>query len=261
MPWPLLDILNSLPIFAAVLFRIAGFVVTAPVIGSNIIPLRIRAAFIMVLAAMIFPVVENQAPGDLSLSAVLVSGLAEFMIGAAIGLALMIMMLGAQVAGTMVGQQAGLALSQVANPLDNIQTTSIAQVYTVVLTIVFLTIGGHRAAVSALLDTYKAIPLLSFQMGDSIVLLLLEMITAAFIMGVRVAGQIVIALFLTETAVGFVSRTVPQLNIMTVGFGLRLLVTLSVAAVSFQGSQTLFVDAIWNSLDAVRESFGIVNGS
>jgi flagellar biosynthesis protein FliR len=169
-------------------------------------------------------------------------------------------MVGAQVAGTMVGQQAGLALSEVANPLDNVQSTAIAQVYTVVLTLVFVTVGGHRAAVSALLDTYKAIPLLSFQMTDSIVLLLVELLTAAFIMGVRVAGPIVIALFLTETAVGFVSRTVPQLNIMTIGFGLRLLVTLAAAAISLHACEGVFVDAIWNALDAIRTTFGVPVG-
>lgn len=260
MPWPLIDILMALPVFAAILFRIGGLILTAPVLGSNLIPMRIRAAFAMVIAAMIFPIVRQHAPGDMTLATLLVSGVAEFMIGASIGLALMIVMICSQVAGAMVGQQAGLAMSQVANPLDNVETTAIAQVYTVVLTLVFLIVGGHRAAMSALLDTYKAIPLLSFQMDDSIVLLFAELLTAAFIMGVRIAGPVVIALFLTETAVGFVSRTVPQLNIMTIGFGIRLLVTLGVAAISFQASEGLFVDAIWDGLATIRESFGVPQG-
>jgi flagellar biosynthesis protein FliR len=260
MPWSLVDILIALPVFAAVLFRIGGLVMTAPVLASSLIPMRIRAAFTMVIAAMIFPIVNQHAPADMTLSSVLVSGVTEFMIGAAIGLSLMLVMVCSQVAGTMVSQQAGLAMSQVANPLDNVQTTAVAQVYTAVLTLVFLIIGGHRAAISALLDTYKVIPLFSFQMDDSIVLLMIELLTAAFIMGVRIAGPVIIALFLTETAVGFVSRTVPQLNIMTIGFGIRLMVTFAVAAVSFEASQGLFVETICDGLATIRESFGVGPG-
>jgi len=260
MPWPLVDILTSLPLFAAVLFRIGGLVLTAPVLGSSLIPMRIRAAFTMVIAAMIFPIVKQHAPTGLTLSTVLVSGVAEFMIGASIGLALTLILVASEAAGALVGQQAGLAISQVANPLTNVQTTAIAQVYAVVLTLVFLLIGGHRAALSALLDTYKAIPLLSFQMDDSILLLLVELLTAAFVVGVRIAGPVVIALFLTETSVGFVSRTVPQLNIMTIGFGIRLIAAFAVAAVSFQASKGLFIHTIWDSLASIRAAFGLAVG-
>lgn len=259
MPWSLVDILLSLPVFAAILFRIGGLILTAPVLGSDLIPLRVRAAFAMVIAAMIFPIVNQNTPGDMTLATVLISGVAEFMIGAAIGLSLMLVMVCAQVAGTMIGQQAGLAISQVANPLDNVQSTAIAQVYTTVLTLVFLIIGGHRAAMAALLDTYKVIPLMSFQVDDSILLLLIELLTAAFIVGVRIAGPVVIALFLTETTIGFVSRTVPQLNIMTIGFGLRLMAAFAVAALSFQASEGLFVDTIWDGLASIRESFGVAD--
>ena len=257
MPLPLMDIFLALPAYALVVFRISGLVVTAPLYGSSAIPIRVRAAFTMVIAAMIFPAIKHQAPADLTLVTVVTAGVAEFMIGAIIGTSLTVLLMAAQVAGTLVGQQAGLAFSQVVDPLTDLRTSVLAQVYAVIATLLFLMIGGHRAAMAALLDTYRAVPLLSFQPGESVVLLMIEVLTGAFIAGIRVAGPVIIALFLTETAVGFLSRTMPQLNIMSVGFTIRLFVALAVAALSITASEGILTDVIWSGLETVRESFGM----
>ena len=68
MPWLFVDILLALPVFALVLFRISGLMLTAPIFGSRVIPLRIRGALVIVLAAMMFPLLRSQAPAGLSLS-------------------------------------------------------------------------------------------------------------------------------------------------------------------------------------------------
>jgi len=240
-----------------VLLRLSGLMVTAPVYSSAAIPLRVRVAFTMVISAMIFPLVRSQAPSELTLATVLAAGVSEFMIGAVIGLALTLLLMTALVTGTTVGQQAGLAFSEVVDPMQDLPTSTAGQIYFVTLSMLFLLAGGHRQALAAFLDTYKVIPMLSYQPGEPLVLLLVEMLTAAFIAGIRVAGPIVIALFLTETAVGFVSRTVPQLNILSVGFGIRASVALGVAALSLSASEGLLLDALWDGLDLVRAGFGL----
>jgi len=99
--------------------------------------------------------------------------------------------------------------------------------------------------------------LLSFRPGESVVLLLAEMLTAAFIVGIRLAAPVLIALFLSGTALGFLSRTMPQLNILSVGFTLRALITLSVAAIALGAGEGLLLDAVWDGLDMIRASFGL----
>jgi len=252
MPIPFVDILLSLPVFALVLMRISGLVLTAPLFGTPIAPVRIRAAFAMVLAVVMFPAVAAGVPGRLELSEALPAAIAELIIGMTIGLSLSLLLAGAQVAGTVAGQQAGMALGEVFNPFQNEDTAILAQVYVAVLMLVFLAIGGHRAMLAALLDTYRTIPVLSYAPDESIVLLLLNALTTAFALGLRMAGPVVIALFLTEAAFGFLSRTVPQLNILSVGFGLRNLVALGVAAVSLSALEPLLVNAIGDNLETIR---------
>lgn len=260
MPASLIDILYSLPVFALVLFRISGLVMTAPVFGSQMIPMRVRAAMVMMIAAIMFPMVKSQVPAHMGLGAVLIGGVSEMMIGATIGLSLTIFIMGAEVAGRTAGQQAGLSMGQIVDPSTNEQVSTLGALYTVVLTVLFLVIGGHRATMAALLDTYDAVPILSFQISDSVIVLLSEMLTAAFILGVRIGAPIIVAVFVSGVALGFLSRTMPQLNILSVGFTLRLLVALAIGGIALMASGDMLVDAAFQALSMVRESFGLDPG-
>jgi len=257
MPWALTDIFGILPVFALVLFRISGLLMTAPVLGSRMIPLRIRAALAMTLAFMILPVAFTRAPAEITLSDALSGGATELMIGAAIGLALAITMLAAEVAGELVGQQAGLALGEIIDPANGSQTSVINQVYAISFVVAFLVVGGHRATVAAFLDTYHTIPILSFRPDESLVLLLVEVLAAGFMLGVRLAAPVLIALFLTGIALALLSRTMPQLNILTVGFSVRTMLTLATAGLALSVCENTMAEAIENAIEAVRATLNI----
>ena len=257
MPWFLLDIIQSLPTFALVMFRLSGLMLTAPIYGSQMVPRRVRVAITLTVSAMMFPLVRSQAPANLTLSDVVVGGVSELAIGVSIGLALSVMLMAAEVAGLIVGRQAGLALSNVFDPTSNEQVSITGQIYGIMLTLTFILAGGLRASMAALLDTFEVIPLLSFQLGDSVVLLLTEMLGAAMMLGIRIAGPVLIALFLLSIAMAFLSRTMPQFNILSIGFTLRALVALGVAALALNGGEQLFLDAIWDGIEQVRANFGL----
>lgn len=155
----------------------------------------------------------------------------------------------------MVGQQAGLAMGRVFNPIQNQQTTLIGQVYSIVLMVVFLLVGGHRAMVAALLDSFKVIPMLSGGFDQSVVVLLAEMMAASFILAIRLAAPVLIALMMTSLAMGFLSRTMPQLNILSVGFQVRIMTGVAIAAIAISLSEDLLLDVIWEGLEAVRVTF------
>lgn len=257
VPWLLFDILIALPVFALVMFRLTGLMLTAPLFGSQVIPVRMRVAMVMTLAAMIFPLVKHQAPSDTTLGTVLVAGAGELMIGAIMGIVLSLMLSSAEVMGLLVSRQAGIALANVFDPTQNQNVSVIGQLYTIVFTMLFLMSGGLRAMIAALLDTYTVIPLLSFRFNESYMLLLIEALMGAFMLGIRLAGPVLIGLFLVGTALGFLSRTMPQLNILTIGFTIRAVVALGIAGVTLMFFEDVLLDAVWDSLGLVREGFGL----
>jgi len=258
MPVGIAQLYLALPALALVFFRLTGLMITAPLFSAAVVPRRVRAAMVLVLTVMIFPMVVARPDAlDASFSNVVVGGATELMIGAAVGLSLTLVLMGAQVAGELVSQQAGMSLGAVINPLLGAQVTVLTQVYAMVVTFFFLLAGGHRAMMAALLDTFRVIPVLSYAPGDSIVVLLLETLMSAFILGVRLAGPMVIALFITETALALLSRTMPQLNILSVGFTVRSLIALAVAAIALSAGEGTLLNAIADGLDLVRAAFGL----
>ena len=73
--------------------------------------------------------------------------------------------------------------------------------------------------------------------------LLLGLLTVMFDLAIRVAAPLLCLMFLVMVAMGFISRTVPQMNILSVGFAVRILVGIWLLIAFAAGSGTAFVQA------------------
>lgn len=257
MPFGLLELNLSLPKLAIVLMRVAGLFLAAPLFSSRMLSVRIRIALALTLALMVAPLVDASSTRTLSVAQGIMAAPAELAIGAAMGLALAITLGLAELAGFLVGQQAGLALGQVVDPTQNAQASIVGQVYSIVATLLFLWAGGHRALVIALLDTYKAIPPLTFAPGDSAVALLVESLSTSATVGFRLAAPVIFVLLLVLISLSVLSRTMPQLNILSVGFTFKVLLALGATAIALAASGEVIVSAIGDTIVDIREVFGL----
>lgn len=258
MPWQMINLQFLLPPFLFVLFRVSGLALSAPLIGSRAAPPQLKAAFSFVLSLMLFPMVLPQTPQSLTLPFMVVNVLGELLVGLLIGMSVDLVFLGARLTGTIIGQQAGIALGRVINPMLEGNSTIVGQLYYLVTLMIFLSVGGHRALIRALLDSFQAIPPGSFQMDRSMLELLEQMLTGAFVVGLRLAAPALTALFIASLTMGFIARTIPQLNILTIGFPVRIFVALIMSAVSLTLVFDLLYDAMIRTFELVRGTFGLV---
>lgn len=260
MPWSILSLPLILPAYLLVLFRVAGLLIATPMFSSNVIPKRVRVMFAAAAALVVFPLLLPTVPAGLTLQAALVGVVGEIMIGLLMGLAVHTLFLSAQLAGMVVGQQAGLSLGQTFNPLMNARTTTLGQLYFIVLFMVFLIAGGHRALVCGLLDSFRVIPLLSFGVRDSHVMMIVDLLHSTFVMALKLAGPCLIALFMATISLGFLSKTMPQLNILSVGFVVRILAVLVIGGLSLSLSQGVLTDACYDVILKIRTVFHLGPG-
>ena len=257
MNWTLFNVHLLLPGFALVVFRVLGLLVTAPLFGSGAIPAKLKVCFAFAVSATVFPLVAPTVPAEITLHTALLGVFGEMIIGLIMGLTVSMVMVGVQMAGMLIGQQAGIALASAIDPTQNEQSTVVGQVYMIVTMLIFLIIGGHRLLVAALLDTFTVVPLLSFQMDPSMVAMAGDVLSAAYILAIKLFSPVLIALLLTSLTLAFLSRTMPQLNILSVGFAVRSMAAIGTAAFALAASQDLLVGAMLESLDTVRAAFGL----
>ncbi|MHC4067154.1 MAG: flagellar biosynthetic protein FliR [Planctomycetota bacterium] len=257
MPWSLANVYLLLPGFALVLFRIAGLFLIAPLFASNAVPARLKVGLALTIAAVVFPLVAPTLPSDITLGAALVGVVGEMLIGLIIGLGVNLVIVGVQMAGMLIGQQAGIALASVVDPTHGESTTVVSQVYMITTMLIFLGLGGHRMLIAALLDTFSVVPVLGCGVGESTGVLLADLLSAAFILAIKLFSPVLIALMLTTLTLAFVSRTMPQLNILSVGFAVRSMAAIGTAALALAASQEVLVRALTGALESVRASLGL----
>lgn len=241
--------------FGLVLARIGALVMAAPIFGGRQVPVRVRGLLALSLAVLVMPLEWDRGieqPVHLISYAILIA--AEALVGLTLAVAVMILFAGVQAAGQVIGQMAGMQLAEVVDPGFDAHTPIFSQLLFYVTLAVFMTLGGHRQVIGALLDTFASIPLGRAQLAGSLVETTTTLLTQSFSLGIRAAAPAMTALLLASLILGLISRTLPQLNVLVLGFGLNVMIALATTAVSLGVVAYLFQEQIHSTIEIVLES-------
>jgi flagellar biosynthetic protein FliR len=219
---PLLQTLLNLPLLALVLARMSGLVIFAPFFSSGSIPINVRAFLAANLTIIVLPfaTLNMVVPSDLSSLVVAITG--ELLIGMTVGMMTTTLFSGLELSGMLIGQQMGISVAQVFDPLFNENSSALGQLYFWLAMVVFLLIRGHIVLIGALAKSFQTLPIGKFIVSEEVVSSLIQILQMSFILALHIFAPLLVAIFLTTLAMGFVSRTVPQLNILSIGFPLRI---------------------------------------
>ncbi len=241
--WPAMTIWA--PTLLLVVFRVAGLFIAAPLLSDPSLPMQVKGLLALtiglgVTARMVEPAVLPESWPELVLG---IGG--EMLVGGVIGFAAQLLFVGIGVGAGQISQQMGISLANVFNPLLEDTTTILDVMMHLTALGVFLAIGGHRLMIGGLLETFDRVPLMGFSPDEPLLGAVVGLLTAAFRLGIKVAAPAVVALFLTSVAMGFIQRTMPQLNILSAGFQIRVLVGLVVMVASITALAPL-VEVGWD---------------
>jgi len=248
-------LLNRFLLFTFVLSRVSGLVMVAPIFGGRSVPIRIRALLAVALGVLITPLQPAtllEEPRTLPAYVVIMGG--ELIVGLLLGLGVKILFSGIQLAGQMISQLSGMALADVIQPGFDTRVPVMSQFLLYVTMATFVITGGHRLVMAALLDTYQALPPGSGSLTSSMVHTLITVVTQSFVLGIRAAAPTMTALLLSTLVLGLISRTLPQVNILAVGFGLNSMIALGMLALSLGAVTWMFQSEIETTLDLLLKA-------
>ncbi len=248
---------EKLLLFALVLTRVSGLVMIAPIYGSRDVPMRVRALLAFSLSLLIAPMpleAEPLDPGALLNFLTFVGS--ELVIGYFLGLGVWLFFSGLQLAGQLIAQVSGMALADVLNPALGGRVPLAAQMLYLFATAIFLIIGGHRVLMAGLLDTFVTLPVGSGISTVPLTETLLNILTQSFSLGIRVAAPVTAALLLSTLVMGLIGRTLPQLNILMLSFGVNSMVSLSVLAFALGAISWTFQDQLQSVMETLFDAVG-----
>lgn len=248
-------IYEHIPPALLVVFRIGGLMIFGPVFGSAVIPVRMKVMLAFIAGLAVYPLLSREhfvgmeLTFDLWMLGPIVA--LELMVGLVIGYAASLPMVAMQTGGLIMGQQMGLGFAMFYNPAVDDEADIIGQVLFFMALAGFLLIGGHEAMLLAVLHSFEHIPLGGFTAELSILALLTGLLLAAFELALRVAAPLLALIFLQSLAMGYISKTVPQLNILSLGFPIRILVGFFIVAVGLVIINEVIMEGIDTMLRAI----------
>ena len=243
-------LLSRFMIFTLVLARIGGMIVIAPIFGTLALPRQVRAFLAVAIALLVTPLYLNTSLPPITDLATYVHLMAnEVAIGLLLGLGVTIMFSGIQVAGQIVSQMSGLSLADVFDPGFDESVSMFTQLFHFLTMAVFVAIGGHRIMIGAVLETFAWAPPGHAALGETYVDALTDLMTQSFSLGIHAAAPLMVALFLSTIVLGLIGRTLPQINIIAVGFGINSFLTLAMTLLSLGAVAWTFQEP---TIEAIR---------
>lgn len=248
---------DHIPPALLVIFRIGGLFIYAPVLGSTVIPVRVRVGLAFMLGLAVYPllaanqIVSVSLPLSLWTLAPLV--LMEILFGVIVGFAATLPLIAMQTGGLVMSQQMGLGFAQFYNPAMDDEADILGQILFFMTLAGFLLIGGHEGMLLAVLNSFSHVPLGAFAVDVSILSLVSGLMLSAFELALRVAAPLLALIFLQSLAMGFIAKTVPQLNILSLGFPLRILMGLGIVASGLVVINEVLIEGIEHMFGALFE--------
>lgn len=169
-----------------------------------------------------------------------------------------------QMAGSFIDLQVGFGIANVLDPMTGATAPVLGNLKYVVATLVFLSMNGHHYLLDAIIRSYDWVPLSNdvFQRiyNGNLADFLAQTFGQALLLAFQMSAPLVVAIFITDVALGLLARTAPQFNIFAIGIPVKIIVGLLVMLLlvpsfiyAFQALFEVLFDALHDLLSTIGQ--------
>ncbi len=213
--------------FGLILIRTSALVLTAPILGYGSGFSGYKVGLIFTLSWVLYAVAgEPLAPGYAEPITYGMLAVREIVIGVFLGFILHLVILAVRVTGELIGHEMGFMVARQVDPASGIRTPLITSVYENLFILALLTLNGHHWLIRSLGSSLERAPVGELSLGRGLAPTIQRMFGEMFSAGIVFAAPVMIFLMLVSILIGLLSRAVPQLNVLEVGFTMRVSVAM-----------------------------------
>ncbi len=215
-----------------VMTRIGAALLAAPFFGANGVPMQVRVIVTGAVAVLVCGWSNVTAPEALLSAPGLLAIGGEVLVGLALGFVLQIAFAAPVVAAEVIGAGMGMSIATAADPNTGAHSPALGQYYTVVLTLVFLGLGGHLLFLDLVVKSYATFPPGHTWLGPERLGMIAGYGSEMLLTAVAIALPVTLILLLVQLAAGMLSRTAPALNLFSLGLPAGVLAGIAALIVS-----------------------------
>jgi len=221
---------QSVTAFFLVLGRVSPLFVLAPLFSAKQIPGQVKGIVGVALAIGLTGIAMHGQ--TIPTQPMQVAGLmvVNILVGLLFAFAIAALMWAVQTAGGFADIVSGFSFGATVDPVNGNPGGTFTELYGLIGVMLFIAIGGDAWMLRGIARTFTLVPLTKAPQLGSLANAAEMSFSSIFTSALEVAAPVVMALLITDVAFGMVSRVVPQMNVFSVAFPLKVGVSLLVVA-------------------------------
>ena len=226
---------DALTLFALAFARWAPVFSMTPFIGGRLVPGSVRIGLAFTMSLWMLPALSATTVAPMALSAVAfwVLLLKEILVGFVLSFAGALVFWAAEMGGKFIDNVRGTTTANLLIPQVSTQSSLLGDFYFQLFIVLYVVAGGHRWFLSAVFQSYEAVPPLEPRLGTAGLAGAMTSATAdLWVVALKIMAPALIVLMLMDLMLGVANRMAPQLDVFFISLSLKGSVGALVVALS-----------------------------
>jgi flagellar biosynthetic protein FliR len=238
--------------FLICLARVGSLIAVMPVFSGGQVPVRIRVGLAVMLAILVFPVVEATIPAiafDPFVLALLMAR--EALVGLMLAFVAQFIFSAVILGGTVVSYKMGFAAANIFDPQTQKQISVVPQFQNVVAILIFLSLDMHHLFLRAIVESFELLTPGTADVSGDAITYIIDLSVTIFVLGVKLSAPVLAILILSSLVLGVMARVFPQLNVFFLSFPLNI----GIAFIVIGLTMSLFATILAREFQKLPEQF------
>jgi flagellar biosynthetic protein FliR len=253
--WHTLPDMAFIQTFWLIVMRLSGVFITAPLLNQTSIPALVKTQWALILAFLFTGLVPtHQVPAITHEGQLLLLAVQELGIGALLGMAVQLVVLAFQMAGELMAIQIGLNMAGLMDPVSRLPSTALANLLSTACILAFIGLNGHHWIIASVAQSlYRLPPGCGLgALTDGVVSAFMQWPQQVFTLVLQLVLPVLGIMLLLDVTIGYLAKSMPQLNLMTLTPPLKILLGISLLGSCLPG-QFNVLEAQVNALPTVLQ--------
>jgi flagellar biosynthetic protein FliR len=215
-----------------IMTRIGAAMLAAPIFGASSVPPQLRVIMTGAVAALVCNWTQVAAPPALLSAAGIMAVMGEVLVGLCLGFVLQLSFAAPVIAAELIGGGMGMSIATAVDPNSGAQSPALGQYFTVVLTLIFLSVGAHLQWLNLVVQSYQTFPPGQTWLGVDRIEGIVGFGSSMFLTAIAIALPVTLVLLIVQLVSGMLSRSAPSLNLFSLGLPAGVLAGLAALIVS-----------------------------
>ena len=240
--------------FMLLFFRFASLFLAVPIFSHKNIPMNVKASM-----AFFFTIVFYSSMPELNIEinvpTVVLAILSEFIFGLAIGVILLVTYNIITFAGGQISFMMGFSMASAIDPQSGVSMPIVSQFLSLMALMVLFALDLHHWLLLYIDSSLSAVPLGGFIVTEDMFNYIIDATSRMFLVGFMIAFPIIALSWLADVIFGMLMKTMPQFNLLVIGFPIKIMVAFGVLIATFTATMLILKTEMLEAFNVLEMFF------